>query len=198
MPFGSSVRLSVRIRSSATGSFTLGSRSRFITPMPCSAEIEPPYFCTTREHRVVHLVPARQEFRLVGADRLGDVVVDVAVAEMAERHRPRAGDQLSTTAAFASRDESRHRGDRHRDVVLDRAAVVLLRLAEVLADAPERLRLVEALGDGGVVDQTALDAARPGCPPACSRRPARACDDNSISTYQGCGSPSGSRQPARA
>ena len=28
-----------------------------------------------------------------------------------------------------------------------------------------------------------------------SRRPARACDDSSISTYQGCGLPSGSRQP---
>src|SRR5262245_24198375 len=47
MPLGSSVRLSVRIRSYATGSFTLGRRSRFITPMPCSAEIEPPCLATT-------------------------------------------------------------------------------------------------------------------------------------------------------
>src|SRR5205085_11963373 len=47
IPFGSSVRLSARISSIATGSFTLGNRSRFITPMPCSAEIEPPYFSTT-------------------------------------------------------------------------------------------------------------------------------------------------------
>jgi EmrB/QacA subfamily drug resistance transporter len=47
IPFGSSVAFSVRITSSATGSFTRGSHSRLAMPMPCSAEIEPPYFATT-------------------------------------------------------------------------------------------------------------------------------------------------------
>src|SRR5246127_4076723 len=47
IPFGSSRRLRLFIRSSATVSFTVGNRSRFITPTPCSAEIEPPYFFTT-------------------------------------------------------------------------------------------------------------------------------------------------------
>src|SRR4051794_22680386 len=47
IPFGSSVRLSARISSIATGSLMVGNRSRFMTPMPCSAEIEPPYFSTT-------------------------------------------------------------------------------------------------------------------------------------------------------
>ena len=41
-------------------------------------------------HDRVHLVPAGDEGGRVGADRLADIVVDVAVAEMAERHRPRS------------------------------------------------------------------------------------------------------------
>jgi hypothetical protein len=32
--------------------FTLGSRSRFMTPTPCSAEIEPPNFFTTAKTAV--------------------------------------------------------------------------------------------------------------------------------------------------
>src|SRR5579864_7890976 len=47
IPFGSSRCLRSRISENATGSFTDGSRSRLTTPMPCSAEIEPPYFFTT-------------------------------------------------------------------------------------------------------------------------------------------------------
>src|SRR5580704_2257592 len=47
MPFGSSRCLRSRISANATGSFTDGNRSRLTTPMPCSAEIEPPYFFTT-------------------------------------------------------------------------------------------------------------------------------------------------------
>jgi alpha-ketoglutarate-dependent taurine dioxygenase len=41
------------------------------------------------EDHGVHLVPALEKFGLVGADRLADVVVDIAVAEMAERHGAR-------------------------------------------------------------------------------------------------------------
>src|SRR3954467_4677936 len=47
-----------------------------------------------REHDFVDLVPARHEIGGVAADRLADVVVDIAVAEMAERHRPRSRDQF--------------------------------------------------------------------------------------------------------
>src|SRR5690242_3335720 len=46
IPFGSSMRLSPRISSSATGSFTFVSESRLSLPMPCSAEIEPLYLST--------------------------------------------------------------------------------------------------------------------------------------------------------
>ena len=42
MPSGSSIALMPRISSIATLSFTSGSSSRFSTPMPCSAEIDPP------------------------------------------------------------------------------------------------------------------------------------------------------------
>ena len=42
MPSGSSIALKLRINSIATLSFTSGSSSRFRTPMPCSAEIDPP------------------------------------------------------------------------------------------------------------------------------------------------------------
>ena len=62
------------------------------------------------------------------------------------------------TAASASRDEGRHVRDRHRDVVLDRAADLALHLAEHFADAPEGLRLIEVVGDRGVRDEAALDA----------------------------------------
>ena len=55
--------------------------------MPCSAEIEPLQLRHHAEHHRIDLVPALEELLLVGADRLGDVVMDVAVAEMAERQR---------------------------------------------------------------------------------------------------------------
>src|SRR6266567_3457486 len=42
MPCGSSIALSERISSIATLSLTSGSSSRLSTPMPCSAEIDPP------------------------------------------------------------------------------------------------------------------------------------------------------------
>src|ERR1700722_1558257 len=47
IPFGSSRCLKSRISAHAPGPFTDGSRSRLTTPIPCSAEIEPPYFLTT-------------------------------------------------------------------------------------------------------------------------------------------------------
>ena len=149
------MRLSPRMRSSATGSFTVGNRSRFITPMPCSAEIEPPYFFTTAKTAALTSSQRLRKSCIVGAVRLGDVVVDVAVAEMAEWQRARAGNQRGDRGVGLL-DEGGHRRDRHRDVVLDRAAGVALDFAELLADAPERLRLFETVGDGGVADQPAV------------------------------------------
>src|SRR6266566_7296126 len=46
MPCGSSIALTCRISSIATLSLTSGSSSRLSTPMPCSAEIDPPILST--------------------------------------------------------------------------------------------------------------------------------------------------------
>src|SRR6185312_15316682 len=46
MPLGSSIALNARISSIAVLSFTSGNSSRLSTPMPCSAEIEPPILST--------------------------------------------------------------------------------------------------------------------------------------------------------
>src|SRR5271166_1677347 len=81
-----------------------------------------------REYRSVDLVPALEIVRLVGADRLGDVVMDIAVAEMAERHRPRPGNNRGDRRRRLLK-ERRHRRDRDGDIVLDRAAGMALRLA---------------------------------------------------------------------
>src|SRR5215510_6102360 len=47
---------------------------------------------------IIDLVPARQEGCAVGANRLADVVMDVAVTEMSKRNRPAARIIASTTA----------------------------------------------------------------------------------------------------
>src|SRR4051812_2076979 len=104
---------------------------------------------------VVHLVPTLEVLGFVGADRLGDVVVNVAVADVAEWHWPAAGNELARRGV-AFLDERRDVGDRHRDVVLDRAALAALHLAEQLADAPERPGLLDAFADGGVEHQALL------------------------------------------
>ena len=54
-------------------------------------------------------------------------------------------------------EECRHRGDRHRHVVLDRAAFRLLHFGQRVAQVPERLCLVEARRDRRVLDQTLRD-----------------------------------------
>ena len=119
--------------------------------------------------------------------RLADVVVDVAVADMAERQRPRARD-AAVTAAFASLDEGRHGRDRHRHVVLDRAAFVLLHLADMLRACA---RTPCACSSAAAIARIARpDRAR--CRlrkylPRCRARPRARLRRTSISTYQGCG-----------
>src|SRR6202049_5215501 len=45
------------------------------------------------EYHRIDLVPAVHEIRGVAANGLADIIMDIAVAEMAERHRPRARNQ---------------------------------------------------------------------------------------------------------
>ena len=100
---------------------------------------------------VVELLPPREIGRGVGAFRLGQVEVDVAVADMAEGHRPDAGQPFGHPGRGAD-DKVGDPADRHRDVVLDRARIEL-RLDDRLADAPQLLGLRAALGDDAVSDQ---------------------------------------------
>ena len=81
--------------------------------------------------------------------------MDVAVAEMAERHRPRARDQFYD-GGVGLFDKVRHGGDRYRDIMLDRAAFRLLRRRHLVAQLPERLALAEVGRDDGVVDDAVL------------------------------------------
>src|ERR1700691_2923566 len=92
-------------------------------------------FLHDREDGGVYFIPAFEKIRLVGADRLADVVVDIAIAEMAERQRARTGYQRDDRRVRVL-EEGRHCCDWHRYVVLDRASGMTLRLAEHLANAP--------------------------------------------------------------
>ena len=75
------------MRSSATGSFTDGNRSRLMHADAVLGRDRAAVFLHHGEDDGVHVVPALEIFGFVGAVRLGDVVMDVAVAEMAERQR---------------------------------------------------------------------------------------------------------------
>src|SRR5215469_5024937 len=80
----------------------------------------------------VELLAPLQEHLGVGGDGLVDVVVDVAVADMAERVGPDAGQALGDRLV-RELDEVRDLAHRHRDVVLVAAAFVLLRLDHAFA-----------------------------------------------------------------
>ena len=76
---------------------------------------------------------------------------------------------------------------RHRDVVLDRAALGLLRLRHAPRAAARSARAGRAsCGDRRVGDQPALDGLAEQVPPARRASPSSPGEDISISTYQGC------------
>ena len=107
------------------------------------------------EHLALHLVLQRDE--RLGRHRRGlqQVVVDVAIAQMAERHdahaRDRAAELLGTL-----RDQLRHPRDRHRDVVAQHRTLVRHRIRRVLAQRPDRLALRLARRDHAALDQALL------------------------------------------
>ena len=88
---------------------------------------------------------------------LRDVVVHVAVAEVAERHGPRARAH-ALDYRVRQAQELRDQRHRHRDVVLDAAAFALLRFRCRLAQAPEALRLRQRARDHAVADEAALSS----------------------------------------
>ena len=191
------MRLSARIRSSATGSLTVGKQVALHDADAVLGRDRAAVFQHDVEHDLVHVMPALEERGLVGADRLGDVVVDVAVAEMAERQRPRAGDELR-------RPPRRPRAMKAGTCATGTETSCLIEPPTWRCTSPNISRMRQnALACSRLsamaasLDEPALDALGRGSSSSVSRRPARACEDSSISTYQGCGARSGSRQPAR-
>jgi hypothetical protein len=90
MPFGSKAAFSARIRSSSTAGLTRASAALQLADAVFggnrAAELKRDLVDGLRQ-----FLPSRQELHLGHADRLGDIVVVVAVAEMADRQRPRPG-----------------------------------------------------------------------------------------------------------
>ena len=84
------MRLRPRINSIATGSFTFGSEFALELADAVLGRDRTVVFKHDLVDGVVDLAPALEELRAVGANRLADIEMHVAVAEMAERHRPRS------------------------------------------------------------------------------------------------------------
>src|SRR6516164_6519835 len=101
---------------------------------------------------VVELLPACNISMPVRTFGLGQVKMDVAVADMAKGHRSDPWQSLGNQVRGAV-DEVGDPADRHRDIVLDRARIIL-RFDNRLADMPELLCLCPALGDDPVADET--------------------------------------------
>ena len=156
MPAGSKAALTRRIRSIAIGGAVAISSSRFSWPMPCSAEIEPSRGAHDVVHRLVHGVVEREERFVIAADRLRDVVVQIAVAHVAEADDARAGRDRRDGAGGLSMN-CRDRCDRHRNVVLDRGAFRPLRVGQHFAELPEGVALGEACGDHRIADDALLE-----------------------------------------
>ena len=107
MPFGSKPYLILRINSSSSG--LLGVRQQIPLQAPDAVlgadrafEIEHDLM-----HRRIQRLPIGEEHIAVHRHRLAHIVMDVAVAEMAERHRPGARDHQLDELVRA-RDEFRH------------------------------------------------------------------------------------------
>ena len=153
--------------------------------MPCSAEIEPLKLArrsrarsrSSRSHR-------REEGRLVGADRLRDVEMDVAVAEMAERHDARARQEgLDRRASPSSRNAGAAPTGTETSCLIEPPSKLCASDRD-LAQAPEGAALLEAGGDARRPRSRLRRAPPRAARPALPRRPSAVCEDNSISTYQ--------------
>ncbi|MNL32949.1 hypothetical protein D3C87_1548330 [compost metagenome] len=91
-------------------------------------------------HDLVHIPPATDEFSFVRTNRLGNIVVDVAIAQMAEGADAGAGNG-GKNGLFRRCHEFRYLRHRNGNVVFDRAAFRLLRIRHAFAHMPERLTL---------------------------------------------------------
>src|SRR5262249_13263065 len=92
---------------------------------------------------LVHLAPSSEKLRSVGSNRLTDVEMHIAIAEMAKRYRPAPGNnRFGGRARFLKKLGDSSNRDRH--VNLDRAAFRFLDFRQNVPHMPERLCLIEA------------------------------------------------------
>ncbi len=105
---------------------------------------------------VVQLVPTRKKGFLVSAYRLRNVVMQVAVADMAEANDARTGNHFQRRS-IGFVDEGGDGCDGHGYIVLDRATFRLLCPGHFLAHFPEGLRLRNAFADGRILNNVALE-----------------------------------------
>ena len=106
-------------------------------------------------HNAVDLGLSRHEFGVLAGFRFGLVVVQVAVADVAE------GDDTDARVGrlqgcIGALDEFADARDRHGNVVLDTESLDLLRLADALAQIPQVGRLLAALRQHGIADPCVL------------------------------------------
>jgi hypothetical protein len=105
---------------------------------------------------VADLVPAGEEFGPVCTIGLGQIVVHIAVAHMAERDRADARTGLGD-GGIGLPDEFGHGRDRHRDIVLDARTFGLLGQHHGFAKEPHLLSLSFRLSNDRVDDQAVLE-----------------------------------------
>ena len=125
--------------------------------MPCSAlKTASQVRHETVDQAIQHLT-AIEELGRVGAGRLAQVVVQVPVTQMAERHRPDTRHGLADGRICRSQKLC-HARHRNRYIVLDTAALMLLGLGNAVAHAPESIPLRLAGGYRTIADQPVVQA----------------------------------------
>ena len=121
--------------------------------MPCSALMLPPSAATASwTRRLIAASLRAQERAGIDARRRLHVVVQVAVAQVAEVHHAHAG-ECRLQREPGGVDETRDRRDRQRDVVLHDVALRGLGQRDRFAQLPQRPRLRHRRGQRGVGHQ---------------------------------------------
>src|SRR5690242_3881998 len=100
-----------------------------------------------------------EELGFIGGRWLMDVVMNIAVTDMAERVWPNTR-HPSFDRGVCAGDESRDFAHRYGDIVLNAGAFEFLRLDQAFANAPEIARLRAAFGDNAVLDEPGFHTVR--------------------------------------
>ena len=129
-------------------------------------------------HDAVEALPAAQERRLVHADRLGQVEVDVAVAEMAEGADAHARHRRSQAALAASMNSATRETGTATSCLIEPPSRPCT--SDRLSRRRQSARFCASLArDRRVLDEAVLDRGAEHVAPAGSARSASACGEDS-------------------